>query len=132
LVSRAHTASDAGPRVSRVRIRYCRVNDVLHDQHVAALERRVEVLEDPHDAGRVGRGAVRRHRHEVDLARDGDLAHEVGEEEHRALEHADQQQVAPGVVARDLLPELADAVLELVGLDQDLADGLVARHGRAA
>ena len=29
-----------------------------------------------------------------------DVAHEVGEEEHRALQHADQQQVAALVVAR--------------------------------
>ena len=36
--------------------------------------------------------------HEVDLARDRDLAHEVGQEEHGALEHADEQQVAVGVV----------------------------------
>ena len=60
----------------------------------------VEVLEDPHDAARVGRRAVRGHGHEVDLARDRDLAHEVGQEEHRALEDADEQQVAVRVLPR--------------------------------
>ena len=54
------------------------------------------------------------------------VAHEVGEEEDRALQHADQQQLAALVVARDLLGQLAHAVRELVALHQDLADaGLV-------
>ncbi len=44
---------------------------------------------------------------------------------HRALEHADQQQVAIGVVARDLGRELADARLQLVGPDQDVGDEVV-------
>ncbi len=61
-----------------------------------------------------------------------DRAHEVGEEEHRALEDADEQQVATVVVAGDLGAELADAVLELVGLDEDLADHRVAHGARDA
>ena len=60
-----------------------------------------------------------------------DLAHQVGEEEHRALEHADQQQVPARVVARDLGAELADPVLQVVGLDEDLADRGVAHAERA-
>ena len=51
------------------------------------------------------------------------LAHQVGEEEHRALEHADEQQVAARVVrARSRAPSCAHALLQLVGLDEDLAD----------
>src|SRR3954447_16627989 len=38
------------------------VDDVLDDQHVAAADVGVEVLEDPHDAGGLRAGAVRRHR----------------------------------------------------------------------
>ena len=38
----------------------------------------------------------------------GELAHQVGHEEHGALEHADQQQVAALVVGRDLGSELGD------------------------
>src|SRR3954453_20888554 len=72
--------------------RQARVDDVLDDQDVAARDRAVEVLEDPHHARGVGRGAVGRHRHEVDLARDLDVAHEIGEEEDGTLEHADQEQ----------------------------------------
>src|SRR5581483_699839 len=54
-----------------------RVDDVLDDEHVAALDVDVEVLQDPDDPRGVGRGAVARDRHEVDLARDGDRAHQV-------------------------------------------------------
>ena len=55
----------------------------------------VEVLEDPHDARGVGRRAVGGDGHEVDLARRRRCcAHQVGQEEDGALEHADQQQVA--------------------------------------
>src|SRR2546423_1903516 len=56
------------------------------------------VLEDPEAAGGLRGGAVGGHRHEVDLARDVELAHQVGEEEHRALEDADEQQVPALVV----------------------------------
>ena len=38
------------------------------------------------------------------------------------LSTPDEQQVAVGVVGADLLPERRDALLELVGLDEDLAD----------
>ena len=92
------------------------------DEHVPALDVDVEVLEDPHDARGVGRGAVARDRHEVDLARDRDRAHQVGHEEDRALEHADEQQLAAGVVGGDLRAELADARLQALLVDQDLAD----------
>ena len=60
------------------------------------------------------------------------MAHEVGEEEDRALEDADQEQVLARVVARDLLAHLAHPVLELVGLHEDLADGFVAEHARGS
>ena len=76
------------------------VDDVLDDQHVAALDRGVEVLEDADHARGVGLRAVAGDRHEVDLAGDVDVAHQVGEEEHGALQHADHDQVAALVVAR--------------------------------
>ena len=92
---------------------------------------RVEVLEDPHDARGVGRRAVAGDGHEVDLAGDVELAHQVGEEEDRALEHADQDQVAALVVAADLGAELGDAPLELLGRDEGLADRGVVPSGRS-
>ena len=54
--------------------------------------------------------------------RKGDPAHQVGHEEDRALEHADEQQVAPAVVLGDLRAELVDAALERLLVDQDLVD----------
>ena len=95
----------------QVRERQPRVDDVLDDEHVPARDVDVEVLEDPHDARGVGRRAVARDRHEVDLARDDELAHQVGHEEDGALEHADEQQVAARVVGRDLRAERRDALL---------------------
>src|SRR5207302_3767594 len=76
---------------------------------------------------RVGRGAVARDRHEVELARDREVPHQVGHEEDGPLEHADQEQVAAGVVGRDLLPELGDASAQALLLDQHLVDGALER-----
>ena len=75
--------------------------------------------------------AVGGDRHEVDLAVQVEVAHQVAQEEERALEDADQEQVAAGVVARDLLAERADAVGQVVLLDEDPADGGVAHGDRA-
>ena len=60
-----------------------------------------------------------------------EVPHEVGQEEDGALEDADQEQVTTLVVARDLRRHLLDAVLELVGLNEDLPDVLVLEQGRA-
>ena len=58
-------------------------------------------------------------------------AHQVGEEQHGALQHADHHQVAARVVAADLGAELGDPPLQVVGRDQDLADrGVVHRAAR--
>src|SRR5215204_2317256 len=99
-----------------------RVDDVLDDEHVAPLDVHVEVLEDPDDARRLGRPRVAGDRHEVDLAGNGQVPHQVAHEEHRALEDADEQQVLPGVVVRDLFAELGDPTLERLFVDQRLAD----------
>ena len=56
-------------RAKEVGQRQTRVHDVLHDQHVPALDRGVEVLEDAHHPAGVGGGPIRGDRHEVHLAR---------------------------------------------------------------
>ena len=48
-----------------------------------------------------------------------DRAGEIGHEHERALEDADEQRRIVGVVGRDLLAELADALLQLVLVDDD-------------
>src|SRR5207249_8706706 len=86
--------------------------------------------EDADDAGGVRGVAVARDRHEIDLARNRQGPHQVGHEEDRALEHADEQQVAAFVVDRDLLAELGDAALQPLLVDQDLRDRVL-ELGRA-
>ena len=73
--------------------RQARVDDVLDDQDVLALDARRQVLEDP-DEARTTRSsaAVRRHLHEVDPDRDRDRPHQVGHERQRALEDRHERQ----------------------------------------
>jgi hypothetical protein len=52
---------------------------------------------------------------------DRDGAGQVGCEHERALEDGDEHEVAGGVVARDLGPELADARPQLLAGEIDLA-----------
>src|SRR5918992_3777002 len=110
-------------RAHEVGERQARVDDVLDHEHVPGLDVDVEVLEDADDARRVGGRAVAGDGHEVDLARHGQAAHQVGHEEHGALEHADQEQVATGVVGGDLLAQLGDPVLQRDLVDEDALDG---------
>src|SRR5918999_1099919 len=110
-------------RAHEVGERQARVDDVLDHEHVSRLHVDVEVLEDADDARGVGRRAVAGDGHEVDLARDGQAAHQVGHEEDGALKHADQEQVAAGVVGGDLLPQLRDPVLQRNLVDEDSLNG---------
>ena len=59
------------------------------------------------------------------------LAHQVRQEEERALQDADQQQAAALVVGGDLLAQRLHAVRELVLLDEDLSDRRVLHGGHA-
>ena len=77
----------------------------------------------------LGRRAVGRDGHEVDLAADVEMAHQVGQEQEGALEDPDQEQVLALVVAGDVLRHRPDAVLQVVRLDEDLAD--LFAHGAA-
>src|SRR4029453_9743996 len=107
----------------------------LDDEHVPALDVDVEVLQDPDDARRVGRCAVAGDRHEVDLARNAELAHQVGHEEDRSLQHADKQEIPAGVVVGDLGAELGDPSSDDILLDEHLRDTegeLGHRHSRVA
>src|SRR2546430_4703863 len=58
------------------------------------------------------------------------MSHQVGHEEDRALEDADQQQVAADVVGGDLLAELGDPAPHALLVDQHLRDRAV-ELGRA-
>ena len=54
-----------------------------------------------------------------------DLADQVGEEDERALEHADHQRGPAGVVGADLLAELGDPRPDLVRADDDAPQGVI-------
>ena len=74
------------------------VDDVLDEHHVPVEDVGLQVLDDPHPAGP---GGVGRDGEEVDLRDDRELADQVGEEEHAALEHGDEED-AVGVGGREL------------------------------
>src|SRR3954468_16481406 len=103
LVSSEQTSSEAGLRAPRLRIRYCRVrpesmmsSTIRTSRPSIGISRSLRIRPTPLVGvfrGRVAAcgvclRAVAGDRHEVDLDGDLDVAHEVGEEEHRALEHA--------------------------------------------
>jgi hypothetical protein len=58
---------------------------------------------------------------EVDRVRDRDRAGEIGQEDEARLQQRDEQQLAAGVLAGDLGAELADARLQLLRREKDLA-----------
>ena len=68
------------------------------------------------------RAVVAGHLDEVELVKSRDGPREVGEEDEARLQQRDEQQVAACVLAGDLRAELADARLQLLGREKDLAD----------
>jgi len=62
---------------------------------------------------------------EVDLVEDRDRPREVGEEDDARLQRSDQEQLALGVVARDVGAELLDARPQFLGAEEDLADARI-------
>ncbi len=81
---------------------------------VAALEPLVEVLDELDLARRLRRLAVRRDCDVVERERKVDRLREVGHEGTGALEDTDEVGFPAGVLGRDLLSHLQDAVLDLV------------------
>ncbi len=57
------------------------IDDVLDDQHVAPLDLAAQVLQDAHLARGFGRVAVGGGLEEIDLHRQVDLAHQIGDED---------------------------------------------------
>jgi len=99
-----------------IRERETGVDQVLHYHHVAPADVRVQIVEDPDPTGVRGEP---RDRHEVELDRDpGDRAGQVGDEQQRALQHADEHD-AVGMIGLDLRREAADVAGNGVGVEQD-------------
>ena len=57
--------------------------------------------------------------------RDGDRAHNVGQEQHAAAQDADQVQVFMRIIVADLCTQFLDAALESIGRDEDLIEEFV-------
>ena len=79
-------------------------------------------LEDADHARGLGGRAGGRHGHEVELVGHGQVPGQVGHEDEGALEHPDQQHVAPGVVLGDLGGQIANLGLDLVLGEQHRLD----------
>jgi hypothetical protein len=95
---------------------------------VAPGDLRVEVLEQA-DAGMaalVGAGRVARELEEVEPVRDPERPREVGDEDEARLQRRDEQRLAAVVVSYELAAELADARLQLLPREVDLAEATAA------
>src|ERR1019366_480191 len=97
------------------------VEDVFDDEDVATGQVDVEVFQDPYDAARLRRGSIGGDGHEVELERQLNAAGEVGEEDERPFEHADQKRRATGIVCRDRFAELGDSLGNLVDREDNSA-----------
>ncbi len=92
------------------------IHDVLDDDDMPAVQGGVEVLEQPDFARRCRARGIARDRKEIERAGQRHGAHQIGQEEHRSLQHADEMQAAgAGGVSGNLGAELAHARGDLIG-----------------
>src|SRR5207237_4999529 len=91
--------------------RPARVDDVLDQQDVAALQRSLHHVGDLHPAGGPGPAPVAGGAHELELCGDGKAAQQVGGEDCGALQDGDddQRSIDVRVHLGDLAAELAHA-----------------------
>ncbi len=91
---------------------------------MAAGDLRVEVLQqpDPGMAAGVGARRVARELEEVEPVRDPERAREIGDEDDARLQGRDEQRLASVVVTREVTAQLADACLQLLAREVDLAE----------
>jgi hypothetical protein len=97
-------------RLAEIIEREARVDHVLDDQHLAAGDLGVEILEqtDPGMAALVGAGRVARELDEIEAVVDPDRPGKVGDEDDACLEGRDEERLLAGVVTGDLPPEFMD------------------------
>jgi hypothetical protein len=97
-----------------------RVHDVLHEEDVPALERRVHVLQES-DAAALPVG-VRGELDDVECVRYPQRASQVREEHDARLQWGDEDGIEAGVLATDLRPQLGDTSGDVVARQVDVAD----------
>jgi hypothetical protein len=100
------------------------VDHVLDDEDVAVGDLAIEVLEQADAAvpAGVGTGRVGRELEEVETMLDRQRAREIGQEDEARLQRRDQQRFAVEVITRDVFAELADARLQLLAREVDVAE----------
>ena len=96
------------------------VDNVFDDDHVLAADRIAEVFEDLDIAGGLCAVFIARDGHEIDRESQVDGPDKVGEKDARALQNADQHEIAILEFGGDLGAELFDAVSDLIFVDEDL------------
>jgi hypothetical protein len=99
------------------------VDDRVDEDDVAALDLRIEVLE---EADPLVVLAVAGQLDEVERVVDRRRAREVADEGDAGFQRPDEERLPVGVVTRQLRSDLGDAASDLVGVEEDLADALVA------
>ncbi len=108
------------------------VDDVLHEDHVAPRDGPFHILHQAGIAARFGGGAVGGNTHEIEFVRDGDRLHQIRDETDASVQHADQKGGAVGIVAGDLISQLADAAPDIRRCDQDFHEVWHLQTGRFA
>ena len=96
------------------------VEDVFDDDDVLALDGVVDVLDELDGAGGDAGAAVAGDGDEVECVVDLNGAGEVGEEDGRAFEDADEDDGLAGVVGGDLCADLAGAIGDLLFGEENL------------
>ena len=95
--------------------RRTRVDNILNDNQMLALDIIVEVFEDFHRAARRRAVAITGGNHKVEVDGQLDLPHEVRIEHHRALQDADAENILVKIfiIGRNLGTELGNTLLQL-------------------
>jgi cobalt-zinc-cadmium efflux system protein len=89
------------------------IDDILDDQDVLAFDVAAHVHDQPHGSRRRAAAIVARYGDELDRAGDCQFARQIGQENERALQHADQHElIGVGIVRGDLRREFAHARLD--------------------
>jgi hypothetical protein len=108
------------------------VDDLVDDHDVAALDLGVEILQEADSiVALVVGSAVPGELEEVERMVDGQGAREVADERDARFHAPDEDRLSLREVAGELGTELAHAHADLAGVEEDFADALVERGGRA-
>ena len=120
----------AGQVLHQILERQTGIEHVLDDQHVAAVDVDVQVLDDAHDARGLDAVAVARNGHEVDSALGVDGAHQIAHKDDGATQDGDEHEVLALVILGDLRTQALDDLRDVFLGEQDFLNIWMERfHG---